>query len=80
MKIKLINPSDRRGYPTCGESGSYTETVVCDSYEIIEEDKKIGRITSGSLSKQDHTWTGGVMEKINELVDAVNKIREENIK
>lgn len=44
-------------------------TFHCDSYEIIEEDKKIDKLSPIS---NDYS----IVNKINVLVDAVNKLME----
>jgi hypothetical protein len=46
----------------------------CDSYEIIDEDKKIEKLQLTKGTVPDHIFEQ--LNKINELIDAVNKLKE----
>ena len=67
MRIRLFKP-DRYEVETDGKKITI-ECFICDSYEIVEEKKKIEKI---ELTQVNYFELKG---KVNELVDAVNKLK-----
>jgi len=69
IKIELIGPQygfSRR------EQRRDSVIIGCDSYEIIEEDKKIEKLHLRAGSTTEYIYEH--REKINELVDSNNKL------
>jgi hypothetical protein len=69
IKIRLHNPI-YLGFDK-GNDGHNFEDYICYSYEIIEEDKKIEKISCNIVEPRPQK----LKEKLNELIDVVNKLR-----
>jgi hypothetical protein len=78
IKIKLINPTEKTmAWGTYGgPTKSTPREFECDSYEIIDEDKKIEKLSNNLIFNSEESWIDVFVIKINELVDAVNKLMD----
>lgn len=66
---------DTEGYTI--SSTFQTEYLLTDEVEVIEDVKKIKEIKEITAIKNDFTGLQALMNKINELVQTVNKLRRE---